>query len=216
MNKRLAGKTSIVGLYLLSLVGAAWMLISNTTAVVAAQASERTPTASFTDAGSEGCLRCHAGDSMAVMAETAHGDANDPFAPSAKEGCESCHGPGSLHVSRARGGAGFPPLLRFHEEGDPNPEQLGACLNCHGQTMGDHPGMEWAGSMHDTGEITCSSCHQLHAAQNVLVDPAAQKASCSSCHEQQVADHNLFERQGIVFDKLSCHDCHDVHQLIGR
>jgi DmsE family decaheme c-type cytochrome len=216
MSRRITGKVSIVGVCLLSVVGAAWLLIGNATTVTAAESNDRTPEASFTDAGSEGCLRCHAGETMALMNETAHGDANDPFAPFAKKGCESCHGPGSLHVSRARGGAGFPPLLRFHEQGDPNPEQLGACLNCHGQAMGDRPGMEWAGSLHDTGNITCSSCHQLHAAQNILVDPVAQKASCSRCHKRQITDHSRFEQKGIVFDKLSCHDCHDAHQLIGR
>jgi len=216
MKRRLAGKTAIVGRCLLSLIGAALLLVGNSASVAAAASSERIPEASYTGAGSDGCLRCHAGDTMALMAETAHGDANDPFTPFANEGCESCHGPGSLHVSRARGGAGFPPLLRFHNKGDPNPEQLGACLNCHGQSMGDHPGMEWTGSLHDTGNITCSSCHQLHAAQNVLADPAAQKASCSRCHKKQIADHNRFEQKGIVFDQLSCHDCHDVHQLIGR
>ena len=181
-----------------------------------AQSAGRVPEAQFTDTGSEGCLRCHAGDSMTVIAETAHGRPDDPHAPFAQEGCESCHGPGSLHVSRARGGAGFPPLARFGEDGDPVPEQLGHCLGCHGEEMGDHAAMAWTGSMHDNGMMTCSTCHQMHTTENILADRSDQIANCATCHEEQIAGHNRFENRGIVFERLTCHDCHDVHQLLPR
>ena len=80
-----------------------------------AEQAPRVPTAHYTDAGSEGCLRCHGGDNMLVVMESAHGDQSNPHAPFAEDqaGREACHGPGSLHVSRSRGGAGFPPLARF-------------------------------------------------------------------------------------------------------
>jgi len=69
------------------------------------------PEAQFTAEGAERCLNCHAGERMTIMAETAHGNSQDPHTPFAKQGCESCHGPGSLHVSRARGGRGFPAMI---------------------------------------------------------------------------------------------------------
>ena len=169
--------------------------------------------AQFTAGGTESCLRCHGGERMTLMGETAHGNADDPHAPYALQGCESCHGPGSLHVSRARGGAGFPALLRFDEKGS-LPQQTAACMNCHKEDMGETEGMEWTGSAHDTPRITCVSCHQLHSTDNPLAESKTQTKNCASCHEDEIAAHPRFEDKGITFDKLMCSDCHDVHQLI--
>jgi len=178
----------------------------------------RVPEAHFTDGGADACMRCHAGDSMVVILETAHGDQTNPHTPFGPDqaGCEACHGPGSLHVSRSRGGAGFPPLARFGRGGDPVPEQLGLCLGCHGEEMGEHPGMAFTGSLHDTGRMTCSSCHSIHTSENVLANRDAQIENCATCHASQIESHSRFEGRGIVFDRLTCHDCHDVHQLMRR
>jgi len=207
-----AGKLDIPAILMLV---CAWAMMP--VAAVAEQAP-RVPTAHYTDAGAEGCLRCHAGDNMRVVMESAHGDSANPHAPFGAEqaGCEACHGPGSLHVSRARGGAGFPLLAQFGRGGDPVPEQLELCLGCHSEDMGEHPGMTFQGSLHDTGRMTCSSCHTVHTSENVLASRDAQIENCSSCHASQIEEHNRFEGRGIVFDRLTCHDCHDVHQLMRR
>ena len=178
----------------------------------------RIPEAHYTDGGADACMRCHAGDNMVVILETVHGDQTNPHAPFGENqaGCEACHGPGSLHVSRSRGGAGFPPLARFGRGGDPVEEQLGLCLGCHGEDMGEHPGMAFQGSLHDTGRMTCSSCHTIHTSENLLANREAQIENCSTCHAAQIESHSRFEGRGIVFDRLTCHDCHDVHQLMRR
>jgi len=170
------------------------------------------PEARYTEQGATRCLACHGGENMMLMAETPHGNVDNPHAPYAQKGCESCHGPGSLHVSRARGGAGFPVLLRF-KRGASVADQNGACLDCHAKDMGMLEGMQWAGSLHDTGRMTCMNCHQGHVAAQAMTDPAEQRKSCATCHDEQVASHPTFADKGIVFDKLSCYDCHDVHQL---
>lgn len=167
----------------------------------------------FTDGGSEGCLSCHGGERMSAIAETVHGKTDNPHSPFAKQGCESCHGPGSLHVSRAAGGAGFPVLTKFDDYGDVA-EQTAACTICHEEDMGDLEGMAWQGSLHDTDDMTCINCHIVHTADNPLDEQDEQLASCSGCHEEQMAVHSKFEDKGIVFDRLLCYDCHDVHQLI--
>jgi DmsE family decaheme c-type cytochrome len=169
--------------------------------------------ARFTTEGAERCLRCHAGERMTVMAETIHGNSDNPHTPFARQGCEACHGPGSLHVSRARGGIGFPALIVFDER-DTVERQTGVCIACHADDMGDLEGMEWTGSMHDTEDVTCISCHEMHRIGNPLREQKQQREACGACHAEQIENHRQFADKGIVFDKLTCFDCHDVHQLI--
>ncbi len=176
-------------------------------------ASDALPEAKFTEQGTERCLDCHAGANMTVIADTPHGDPENPNSPYAQKGCESCHGKGSLHVSRARGGAGFPALVRFKRGGSSVEDQNGACLNCHAYDMGELEGMAWAGSLHDPGRMTCGNCHEMHVADNSMASATEQKKSCATCHEEQIAAHPRFESKGIMFDQLVCSNCHDPHQL---
>ena len=175
--------------------------------------SRATAEAQFTAEGSERCLSCHGGERMSAVAETAHGNADNPHSPFARQGCESCHGPGSLHVSRAAGGVGFPALTKFGA-GGVVAEQSAACTACHEKDMGDREGMAWTGSMHDKPFMTCINCHIVHTVDNPLDEPQEQLAKCSGCHKQPIGAHSTLEDKGIVFDKLLCSNCHDVHQLI--
>jgi len=174
------------------------------------------PQAQYTAGGTEACQRCHAGESMRVMGETPHGNADNPHTPYAQQGCESCHGPGSLHVSRARGGAGFPALLAFDRKKNSREEMNAPCTNCHEKDLGDTAAMEWTGSVHAESGITCVSCHSaMHSLENPLAGRDGQLKNCARCHGPAIDAHPRFEDKGIVFDRLSCTDCHDVHQLIG-
>lgn len=178
-----------------------------------AQTNDGKPKAQFSREGTKRCLHCHAGERMVIMADTAHGNAENPHTPFAQEGCESCHGPGSLHVSRARGGIGFPEMLRFTDE-EPAAPQNQACVKCHAEDMGELAGIAWTGSSHDNGEITCMACHEMHVVGMPLLEKDVQLKVCAGCHEEQIAEHRRFEDKGIIFDRLSCHDCHDQHQLV--
>ncbi len=162
----------------------------------------------YTDGGTEACLKCHSGESITLIAATAHGDKNNPFTPYAQKGCESCHGPGSLHVSRARGGTGMPALLQFGDRST-RPQQTAACLDCHGKAMGNEKAMLWTGSPHDTPRITCVSCHSIHTAENPVDGRERQVLVCSGCHAREVRDHPQLKGR---FEKRKCSACHDVHR----
>jgi DmsE family decaheme c-type cytochrome len=204
---------AVVGILIAVVLAVAFL--ASETAEPQTNRQRTTADAQFTAGGTEACINCHGGESMAIMADSPHGNLDNPYSPFSNEGCESCHGAGSLHVSRAAGGAGFPPLLQFGEKGAVS-EKTAACIGCHAEDMGDLEGMEWVGSLHDTDEVTCVSCHRAHTTENAMEDRAKQTESCAGCHEEEMEQHRRFENQGINFDKLFCYDCHDVHQLIAR
>ena len=170
------------------------------------------PKAQYTEAGPEGCIACHAGERMTLMAETAHGNKDNPYTPYATHGCESCHGPGSLHSSRARGGVGFPALMTF-QQGESSELQNQACTGCHGEYLGERVGMLWEGSLHQLRGITCNYCHQVHSVGNEMKDQDLQRERCSKCHSRKIEQHDDFASAGVEFERLSCSACHDVHQF---
>jgi DmsE family decaheme c-type cytochrome len=174
-------------------------------------AATRTP--SFADGGSEACLRCHSGEKMRAIVSSPHGDTETPGSPFAGHGCESCHGPGSIHVSRAHGGRGFPPLTTFGRGKDVSPreEQIHACLACHANENTGARRIGFIGSVHDKRTINCSTCHKAHVETDPISNKEQQAKTCYRCHRKQKEEHPRFEGKSINFDALSCSTCHDVH-----
>ncbi|MBT8059055.1 MAG: hypothetical protein KJO33_05630 [Gammaproteobacteria bacterium] len=150
---------------------------------------------------------------MRAIAGSAHGDESRPNSPAARHGCESCHGPGSIHVSRAHGGRGFPPLTTFGrgKNASGRDEQLTACLACHGSGDRDVSQVVFAGSPHDRRTINCSSCHTAHAESDRMRDREGQVSTCSRCHKRQIESHPEFRGRRLDFGAVSCAACHDVH-----
>lgn len=168
--------------------------------------------AQYSMGGTEQCLTCHGGESMTAMAQTPHGNLDNPHSPFAQKGCESCHGPGSIHVSRAGGGVGFPKLINFKSYKDV-PEQNTACMTCHADTMGELHSMGWFGSVHETANLSCQDCHQAHSVEQSMVTRDQQLQRCGTCHKRQVSVHPEFDDKGIKFDEVKCTTCHSVHEL---
>jgi DmsE family decaheme c-type cytochrome len=176
-------------------------------------AAYRTPT--FTAQGSASCLRCHSGEKIRAVNGSPHGDADRPGTPAAGLGCEACHGPGSIHISRAHGGRGFPPLRMFGRGAGtaPRQEQLETCLGCHAADVGEAEPIGFYGSPHDRNTINCSTCHTAHAEVDPVRDQESQTAICRRCHRRQIEAHPRFEDTGIEFGNLTCSACHDVHAV---
>lgn len=177
-----------------------------------AQSAKNLPEAKFTGGGPEACLSCHGGPQMTLMADTPHGNADNPHTPYGQEACESCHGPGSFHVSRARGGVGFPPLNDFkHVEWPAGQEKFETCIGCHARTSGDRLGIGWFESTHEQSGLTCASCHEVHVAENPLHDVVQQQNMCATCHGLSNSKHEGFGRNGIRLETLKCSTCHNPH-----
>ena len=174
----------------------------------------RTPT--FTEEGAAACLRCHSGPEMRAIQSGPHANLRSPAAPGDHHYCESCHGPGSIHVSRAHGGKGFPPLTKFGRGPDraPREEQLAACLNCHGAEGAVRETIGYIGSPHDRKNIICSTCHAIHAESDPVNDRDRQAALCYRCHRKQQTGHPRFTSASMDIDRLPCSACHDVHRAL--
>ena len=174
--------------------------------------SKRTP--HYSEEGAETCLRCHSGGEMRAVQSGPHFNLKGPGAPAAHHYCESCHGPGSIHVSRAHGGRGFPPLTDFGRgEGKaPREEQLAACMQCHGVEAEVHRTNGFAGSPHDRKNINCSTCHTVHVGTDPIKDRDEQAATCYRCHRKMKTGHPQFDAESMNIHALRCSDCHDVHR----
>lgn len=168
----------------------------------------------YTEEGAAACLRCHAGSEMRAVQDGPHFDIKNPGAPAANQYCESCHGPGSIHVSRAHGGRGFPPLTAFGRGKDkaPREEQIHACMQCHGAADKVSKTIGFYGSPHDRNSINCSTCHTVHAVTDPVSERETQVAICYRCHRRTKTDHPRFEADSMNIDVLKCSDCHDVHR----
>jgi DmsE family decaheme c-type cytochrome len=172
----------------------------------------RTP--KLTGEGDKSCLRCHSGEAMRAIAQSVHGNRENPNTPLAKHGCETCHGPGSIHVSRAHGGRGFPPLTEFGRgpRAAPREKQLQACLFCHDHAGTGKKTIVFIGSAHDRGPISCSTCHLAHVAMDPMKDRVQQQETCFRCHRKVKEDHPQVRNRDVNFDRISCGACHKVHK----
>jgi len=170
----------------------------------------------YTEENAQGCLQCHSGPKMHAIAAGAHGDQRSLDSPLARQGCEACHGPGSIHVSRAHGGKGFPSMISFGRGSEVSERdvQIDTCLACHREEIGSVAVIEFRGSPHDRRTINCVTCHVSHVESDPMHDREQQFSTCNRCHRKLIAEHPRFEDKSIDFDALACGTCHDVHKVI--
>jgi len=199
-----------------------FLLVCATPGLAIAQENDQTNPAHreqvFTRGGAEACLRCHSGDRMRAIKSSPHGNMENMFTPLAIQGCEACHGPGSIHVSRAHGGAGFPKMIDFGRGPNfsPRDTQIDACLACHHEEKGGRSVIEWHSSSHNRKNINCSTCHEIHVEIDPMEDADRQVATCNRCHRKDLEKHDHFEESNIEFNSLSCGTCHNVHEAFDR
>lgn len=161
--------------------------------------------------GDARCTKCHdPGDTPALVAigRTRHGVRADGRTP----GCTSCHGESANHLS-SRGKTS--PDLIFKAGAFPLTEAgvlNQSCLSCHGRDLASHL---WLGSAHDSNGVACTSCHQVCAAQDPVLDKRSQPEVCYSCHKAQRAQFNKPSRHPTPEGKVACSDCHNAHGSAG-
>jgi DmsE family decaheme c-type cytochrome len=162
--------------------------------------------------GDKVCTACHdESEAKAVLAiyKTAHGVKADARTP----GCQSCHGPSEAHVKNAAGKE-IRPLVDINfgrKDASSVAVQTETCLGCHKTGMRMH----WAGSQHQSGDVSCTSCHMVHAKVDKVMDKVAQPEVCFTCHKSQRAQMHRLSTHPVVAGKMSCSDCHNPHGSTG-
>lgn len=176
--------------------------------------------------GSDTCKGCHE-DQAKKMEHTLHGKllgtqlSRGDLQP---RGCEACHGPGSKHLEDQANPANN---LRF---GKKSPlaavDQNAVCLQCHSKGKQ----ILWQGSPHESRDVTCVTCHSVHAGTEKrllkIVKPdqydsrgqvldKVQYDLCGQCHQVRVmqfqrSSHMPLAARGEA-GALTCTSCHNPH-----
>lgn len=153
------------------------------------------------------CTRCHDADEevpVLAIGATKHGTQADQLTPT----CISCHGASETHIKRPTNASERPkPTVVFSKNGAAPEAQNQACLSCHQGGMQ----VNWQSSTHAARDVTCSSCHKVHAKHDPVRDKLTQPETCFSCHKEQRSQINRPSHHPIAEGKMSCSSCHNPH-----
>jgi len=148
------------------------------------------------------CANCHANAHLIWAGK--HGTKADARAP-ISVGCAMCHGDPAEHVKSPAN----PMPRRFSKMASAEKNEV--CLTCHqGRTR-----IHWQGSKHERNDVSCSSCHVLHAASDPVRDKLTQTDVCFACHKDIRPLINRPSRHPIREGMVSCSDCHNAHGSVG-
>lgn len=157
----------------------------------------------YSKKGADGCLMCHKkNDKVMAIFDGVHGSQSG-HSPMAGLQCEACHGPQGKHN---RGGK--EPMLDFGANALASVDaQNSVCMGCHQ----DAERMSWHASTHNLEEVSCVSCHQVHVAEDPILDKQQQNATCTSCHSEQKMQMHQRSSHPMRWDEMQCSDCHNPH-----
>jgi DmsE family decaheme c-type cytochrome len=169
-------------------------------------------TALYTPGGSATCLTCHNSAPVNDIMHTPMAVTGDPRTPFGQHGCESCHGPSDAHVEGWKKGVFVEPAIVFSgPHASPIAVQNQVCLSCHE----DAQHINWTGSPHQRNDLTCATCHTVHADKDPVLARETQVAVCFRCHTQQRAESFEYSHHPMQEGRVICSDCHNPHGSAG-
>lgn len=150
------------------------------------------------------CLECHDHGEGAPANRVllgSHGIEGEDMA--GRRGCLDCHGDSEQHIANPRQAS---PDVSFGPRWSADPAAQDApCLACHE----DDVARDWRHALHMVNNLTCITCHDIHAEQDQVLVADQQFTICTTCHKAQKSGiHDL--GSGGAQDP-PCSACHDPH-----
>lgn len=192
----------------------------NRAASTATPVSAPAKTATATSNRDAACTRCHDENEIKPILsiyQTKHGVKADSRTPA----CQSCHGESEKHLrgDANQKGRAAPDVnfgIKKSTSGSYGPSdaaaQNDACLSCHSR---EAERMYWEGSAHESRDVTCVSCHEIHTAHNKARERESQTEICYSCHKEQRAQSYRASTHLMQGGKMVCSNCHNPHGASG-
>jgi len=186
--------------------------------VPASLAADATGTADVPPYKDTTCTRCHDEGEMKPiwsLYQSRMGVRADPHAPN----CQSCHGGSKKHLygdPDLKDRASPDVVFGTKQNSDFKPSepkvQNESCLACHKK---DSNRSHWEGSTHQSQNLACPSCHEIHALNDRVRDKRTQPEVCFTCHKDKRGQINRPSHHPIPEGKMGCSDCHNPHGTAG-
>lgn len=150
------------------------------------------------------CLGCHDyGDDSPVHRVLAGAHGLDAESTGGR-GCLACHGDSPAHRAAPRRNA---PDVSFGPRwGSSAGDQDAVCLRCHE----DDTARNWRHALHMVNNLTCVTCHDMHAEDDPVQVAETQSQVCETCHKvQKQGVHGLPAEKPHNPPCATCHNPHD-------
>ncbi|MGQ0384393.1 MAG: DmsE family decaheme c-type cytochrome [Gammaproteobacteria bacterium] len=161
------------------------------------------------------CTRCHdATEKYPVLSilKSKHAVMADPRTPFADQACITCHGASESHMQApGEDDSRAAPDIVFEKGATGSADQNQVCLSCH--SGGNR--LHWKSSAHAFQDLSCSSCHTVHAGEDPVLSTQLQPDVCFGCHKNKRAEIRRPFSHPIREGEMACSDCHNPHGSAG-
>ncbi|MBP6701602.1 MAG: NapC/NirT family cytochrome c [Halioglobus sp.] len=153
------------------------------------------------------CISCHDFGPDSPVHSVQAGSHSSSEEPGGIAGCPACHGASAPHTrapTRVAPDVSFGPLWTSTAN-----DQDASCLACHESGQAG-AAAHWRDALHMLNNLTCVTCHDIHAGHDKVLFHEEQAQVCTICHKtQKQGIHGLVDDAEF---NPPCSSCHNPHR----